>query len=41
MKRKSKSYKSASKTMHAALSILTKKGGSMPIRDLMIEVECR
>ena len=39
MKQKSKSYKSASKTMHAAMTILSKNGGSMPIRALMAEIE--
>lgn len=39
MKTRSKSYVTASKTMFAAMSILSKNGGSMPIRTLMGEVE--
>ena len=39
MKAKSKSYQTASKTMFAAMTILSKKGGSMPVRELMLEVE--
>ena len=39
MKAKSKSYQTASKTMFAAMTILSKYGGSMPVRELMLEVE--
>lgn len=39
MKAKSKSYQTASKTMFAAMTILSKNGGSMSVRDLMLEVE--
>lgn len=39
MKEKSKSYQTSAKTMYAALSILVKNGGSMPIRVLMKEIE--
>ena len=39
MKARSKSYQTAAKTMYAAMTILSKNGGSMPIRDLMIEIE--
>lgn len=39
MKAKSKSYVTSAKTMYAALTILTKNGGSMPIRVLMREIE--
>ena len=39
MKARSKSYLTASKTMFAAMTILSKNGGSMPIRTLMVEVE--
>ena len=39
MKAKSKSYVTSAKTMFAALSILQKNGGTMPIRILMQEVE--
>ena len=39
MKEKSKSYQTSAKTMYAALSILLKNGGSMPIRVLMKEIE--
>ena len=39
MKAKSKSYQTASKTMFAAMTILSKNGGSMPVRELMLEVE--
>jgi len=39
MKEKSKSYQTSAKTMYAALSILFKNGGSMPIRVLMKEIE--
>lgn len=39
MKTRSKSYQTAAKTMYAAMSILSKNGGSMAIRDLMVEIE--
>ena len=39
MKEKSKSYVTSAKTMYAALSILQKNGGTMPIRILMQEIE--
>lgn len=39
MKAKSKSYVTSAKTMYAALTILKKNGGTMPIRILMQEVE--
>ena len=39
MKAKSKSYITSAKTMYAALTILSKKGGTMPIRILMQEIE--
>ena len=39
MKAKSKSYQTSAKTMFAALTILSKNGGSMPIRVLMQEIE--
>lgn len=39
MKVKSKSYLTSAKTMYAAMSILSKNGGSMPIRLLMKEIE--
>lgn len=39
MKAKSKSYVTSAKTMYAALTILSKNGGSMPIRILMQEIE--
>ena len=39
MKAKSKSYVTSAKTMYAAMTILKKNGGSMPIRILMQEVE--
>lgn len=39
MKAKSKSYQTSAKTMFAALTILSKNGGSMPIRLLMQEIE--
>ena len=39
MKEKSRSYKSSAKTMYAAMTILSKNGGSMPIRILMQEIE--
>ena len=39
MKAKSKSYITSAKTMFAALTILSKNGGSMPIRILMQEIE--
>ena len=39
MKTRSKSYQTAAKTMYAAMTILSKNGGSMPIRDLMVEIE--
>lgn len=39
MKARSKSYQTASKTMYAAMTILSKNGGSMTIRDLMVEIE--
>ena len=39
MKEKSKSYVTSAKTMYAALQILKKNGGTMPIRLLMQEVE--
>lgn len=39
MKEKSRSYKSSAKTMFAAMTILSKNGGSMPIRILMQEIE--
>ena len=39
MKAKSKSYQTASKTMFAAMTILSKNGGSMSVRELMLEVE--
>lgn len=39
MKAKSKSYVTSAKTMYAALTILSKNGGTMPIRLLMQEIE--
>lgn len=39
MKAKSKTYVTSANTMFAALSILQKNGGTMPIRILMKEVE--
>ena len=39
MKAKSKSYVTSAKTMFAALTILAKNGGTMPIRILMQEIE--
>ena len=39
MKQKSKSYITSAKTMYAALSILSKNGGTMSVRALMAEVE--
>ena len=39
MKTRSKSYQTAAKTMYAAMSILSKNGGSMAIRDLTVEIE--
>ena len=39
MKEKSRSYQSSAKTMYAAMTILSKSGGSMPIRILMQEIE--
>lgn len=39
MKQKSKSYITSAKTMYAALSILSKNGGTMSVRALMTEVE--
>lgn len=39
MKAKSKSYVTSVKTMFAAMTILQKNGGTMPIRNLMREVE--
>ena len=39
MKAKSKSYVTSAKTMFAAMTILSKNGGSMPIRILMQEIE--
>jgi len=39
MKAKSKSYITLAKTMFAAMSILSKNGGTMPIRILMQEIE--
>ena len=39
MKAKSKSYVTSAKTMFAAMKILSKNGGSMPIRVLMQEIE--
>lgn len=39
MKTKSKSYQTSAKTMFAAMTILSKNGGSMPIRLLMQEIE--
>ena len=39
MKAKSKSYVTSAKTMYAALAILSKNGGTMPIRTLMLEIE--
>lgn len=39
MKTRSKSYQTAAKTMFAAMTILSKNGGSMSIRDLMAEIE--
>lgn len=39
MKAKSKSYITSAKTMFAALNILQKNGGTMPIRILMQEIE--
>ena len=39
MKAKSKSYVTSAKTMFAALKILSKNGGTMPIRILMQEIE--
>ena len=38
-KTKSPSYLTSAKTMYAALTILKKNGGSMPIRVLMREIE--
>lgn len=39
MKAKSKSYVTSAKTMFAAMNILSKNGGTMPIRLLMQEIE--
>ena len=39
MKAKSKSYVTSAKTMFAALTILSKNEGTMPIRILMQEIE--
>lgn len=39
MKERSKSYQTSAKTMFAALTILSKNGGTMPIRVLMQEIE--
>ena len=39
MKAKSKSYVTSAKTMFAAMTILSKNGGTMPIRLLMQEIE--
>ena len=39
MKAKSKSYITSAKTMYAAMNILLKNGGTMPIRTLMQEIE--
>ena len=39
MKEKSKSYQTSAKTMFAAMKILSKNGGTMPIRLLMQEIE--
>ena len=39
MKTKAPSYLTSAKTMYAALTILKKNGGSMPIRVLMREIE--
>lgn len=39
MKAKSKSYVTSAKTMFAAMTILSKNGGTMPIRTLMQEIE--
>lgn len=39
MKDKSKSYQTSAKTMFAAMKILSKNGGTMPIRILMQEIE--
>ena len=39
MKAKSKSYVTSAKTMYAALTILSKNGGTMPIRILMQKIE--
>lgn len=39
MKAKSKSYQTSAKTMYAAMTILSKNGGTMPIRTLMQEIE--
>lgn len=39
MKEKSRSYQSSAKTMYAAMTILKKNGGTMPIRLLMQEIE--
>lgn len=39
MKAKSKSYVTSAKTMFAAMNILSKNGGTMPIRILMQEIE--
>ena len=39
MKAKSKSYVTSAKTMFAAMTILSKNGGTMPIRILMQEIE--
>ena len=39
MKTKSPSYQTSAKTMYAAMTILAKNGGSMPIRVLMQEIE--
>ena len=39
MKAKSKSYQTSAKTMFAAMTILSKNGGSMPIRVLIQQIE--
>lgn len=39
MKAKSKSYQTSAKTMYAAMTLLYKNGGTMPIRVLMQEIE--
>ncbi len=39
MKAKSKSYQTSAKTMYAAMTLLSKNGGTMPIRTLMQEIE--